>query len=228
MAKLKVLIADDHSVLRAGLRMLIDAQPDMEVVGEAADGRDAVAKALVTEPNVVLMDLTMPTLDGIQATAQLRSTLPETRVLILTMHHDAAYERSAAAAGASGRVVKDATPERLLAAIRAVSRGDLVFDSIVEFIADEATPPQISKRGTLCARERQVLQLVASGHTNQQIADQVSLSVKTVETYRARVAEKLGLRTRADFVSAARFLRPTDCCPSVGVSLTIHTARRWA
>jgi len=208
MAKLKVLIADDHSVLRAGLRMLIDAQPDMEVVGEAADGGDAVAKAVVTEPDVVLMDLTMPGLNGIQATVQLRSTMPETRILILTMHHDAAYERSAAAAGASGHVVKDATPERLLAAIRSVHRGEVVFDmhNVVHDIVDAATRSKASRQAALSPREQQVLRFVALGYTNQQIADHVALSVKTVETYRARVAEKLGLRTRADFVSAARLL----------------------
>ena len=208
MVKLKVLIADDHSVLRAGLRMLIDAQPDMEVVGEAADGEDVVAKAVARAPDVVLMDLTMPKLNGIQATTRLRSTVPETRVLILTMHHDAAYERWAAAAGASGHVVKDATPERLLGAIRSVHRGEIVFDmdNIVEYIVDATTGSRSTRPAALSAREQQVLQFVALGYTNQQIADHVSLSVKTIETYRARVAEKLGLRGRADFVSAARLL----------------------
>lgn len=212
MDKIRVLIADDHAVLRSGLRMLINTQPDMEVVGEAADGQEAVQKSLEEKPDIVLMDITMPGSSGIKAIEELRLESPRTRVLILTMHDDVAYLRSALAAGGSGYVVKKAADTELLSAIRAVHRGHTFVDltsgggSLEEALQEEGKGDQVppgKSKGLLSQREREVLALVAIGYTHQQIAERLSLSVKTVETYRARLTEKLYLRTRADLVRYA-------------------------
>jgi DNA-binding NarL/FixJ family response regulator len=205
-----VLVADDHAVLRSGLRMLIGAQADMEVVGEAADGEEAIQQAQKLRPDVVLMDLTMPGAGGIQAIDRVRKVAPEARVLVLTMHDVPAYLRSALAAGASGYVVKRAADSELLSAIRNVHRGRTVLDptlavQVVErgIVQRPASPEARGPLKLLSQREREVLELVARGHTNQQIADRLGLSVKTVETHRARLVEKLGLRSRADLVRYA-------------------------
>ena len=210
MASIRVLIADDHAVLRAGLRMLIGAQPDLEVVGEAADGDAALRKALETRPDVVLMDITMPGSGGLKAIERIREECPKTRVLVLTMHDVPAYLRSALAAGASGYVVKSAADSELLSAIRSVHRGRTVLDPA---LAATVVQSALGKRAVgsqagvpvnpLSPREREVLDLVAQGYTNQQIADRLGLSIKTVETYRTRLVEKLGLRSRADLVRYA-------------------------
>lgn len=210
MARIRVLIADDHAVLRAGLRMLIGAQPDMEVVGEAADGEEAVRKVAKIRPDVAIVDLTMPGEGGIKAIEQIRRESPKTRVLVLTMHEVPAYLRAAFAAGAAGYVVKSAADFELLSGIRSVHRGRAVLDP---GLAGMVTAGALGKRpggqqaggvaGLLSAREREVLDLVAQGYTNQQIADRFGLSVKTVETYRARLVDKLGLRSRADLVRYA-------------------------
>jgi DNA-binding NarL/FixJ family response regulator len=205
-----VLVADDHAVLRSGLRMLIGAQADMEVVGEAADGEEAIQQAQKLRPDVVLMDLTMPGAGGIQAIERVRKAAPETRVLVLTMHDVPAYLRSALGAGASGYVVKRAADSELLSAIRGVHRGRTVLDPALAVQVVErgiVQRPAPAEAGgplrLLSQREREVLELVARGHTNQQVADRLGLSVKTVETHRARLVEKLGLRSRADLVRYA-------------------------
>jgi DNA-binding NarL/FixJ family response regulator len=210
MAKIRILIADDHAVLRAGLRMLIGAQPDMEVVGEAADGDEAVRGAVETRPDVALLDITMPGIGGIKAIERIRREAPDTRVLVLTMHDVPAYLRSVLAAGGSGYVVKRSADAELLSAIRGVHRGRTVLDPA---LAVRVVEGGLSKRSVAAApgagssplsqREREVLDLVAKGYTNQQIADQLGLSVKTVETYRSRLVEKLGLKSRADLVRYA-------------------------
>jgi two-component system, NarL family, response regulator NreC len=210
MSRIRVLIVDDHAVLRAGLRMLIGGQPDMEVVGEAADGEDAVQRVPELKPDVVLMDITMPGIGGIRAIEQIRRVHPETRVLVLTMHDVPAYLRSVLAAGASGYVVKRAADSELISAIRGVHRGRTVLDPA---LATRVVQGGLRRRSTaaqaagpasvLSQREREVLELVAQGFTNQQIADRLGLSVKTVETYRSRLVEKLGLRSRADLVRYA-------------------------
>lgn len=207
MASIRVLIADDHAVLRAGLRVLIDAQPDMEVVGEAADSDEAVRKVVEARPDVALMDITMPGSSGIKAIGRITDACPQTRVLVLTMHDVPAYLRSAVAAGAAGYVVKRAADSELLSAIRGVHRGRTVLDPA---LAATVVQRAIGKRSAagrpaslLSPREREVLDLVAQGYTNQQIADRLGLSVKTVETYRSRLVEKLGLRSRADLVRYA-------------------------
>ena len=210
MGNIRVLIADDHAVLRAGLRMLITAQPDMEVVGEAADGDEAVRKTLETRPDVAIVDITMPGSGGINAIERIRGASPATRVLVLTMHDVPAYLRSALAAGASGYVVKRAADAELLSAIRGVHRGRTVLDPtlavmVVRRALGKKQPgePLGGRGNVLSPREREVLDLVAQGYTNQQMADRLGLSVKTVETYRSRLVEKLGLQSRADLVRYA-------------------------
>lgn len=212
MGKIRVLIADDHAVLRAGLRILINTQPDMEVVGEAADGHEAVLKTIETEPNVALMDITMPASGGIKAIERIRQECPQTRVLVLTMHDNVAYLRLALAAGGSGYVVKKAVDSELLSAIRAVHKGHTFVDlasgntNVQDVLVNRALKTQTRPGGPkslLSQREKEVLHLIAQGYTNQQVADRLCLSVKTVETYRSRLVEKLELRNRADLVRYA-------------------------
>jgi two-component system response regulator NreC len=204
---IRVLVADDHAVLRAGLRLLIGAQADMEVVAEAADGEEAVRKAVESRPDVVLMDLTMPGSGGIRAVERIRQECPSSRVLVLTMLDVPAYLRSALAAGASGYVVKSAADSELLSAIRAVHRGRTVLDpELAASVLQNALgrrPAGGPGAGLLSPREREVLDLIAQGYTNQQIADRFGLSVKTIETHRSRLVEKLGLRSRAELVRYA-------------------------
>lgn len=207
MHRIKVLLADDHAVLRAGLRALIDGQTDMAVVAEAADGADAVRLAEAVRPDIVLMDISMPKLGGIEAIPRVRERSPASRVLVLTMHDDPAYARTALAAGAAGHVVKHAEAAELLEAIRAVYQGRTFVD-VAEGHGALAAPGV--ERGqprdggpALSERERQVLALVARGYTNQEVAIRLGLSVKTVESYRSRLTDKLGLRSRAELVSLA-------------------------
>ena len=200
MTPIRVLIADDHSVLRAGLRMLLDAQGDFEVVGEAADGREVSRRARELSPDVVVLDLSMP---GPRSGHVIRAVLeacPTTRVLILTMHDDAAYPRAALSAGAAGYVVKRVADSELLSAIRAVHAGH-------GFVDLTGTPGLATGPGrndgerqpmSLSPREREVLRLLAQGHSNQQIAEKLSVSVKTVETHRTRLSKKLHLKGRAE------------------------------
>lgn len=205
--KICILLADDHAVLRAGLRALLHAQPDLEVVGEAADGGEAVRLAEALKPDVVVMDIGMPGIRGLEAAGIIRRKDPRVRVLILSMHDDQGYLRQALQAGASGYVLKKAADTELLAAIRAAHRGEVFVDpsmtrGLVEEMLAPATPPP-GPAPALSEREREVLCLVARGHTNQQVADLLCLSVKTVETYKARLMEKLGLRGRAELVRYA-------------------------
>ncbi len=207
MARIRILIADDHAVLRTGLRMLIGSQRDLDVVGEASDGDEAVRKAAALRPDVALVDISMPGSGGIKAIERIREAAPATRVVVLTMHDMPAYLRAALAAGASGYVVKRAADSALLAAIRDVHRGRTVLDPA---LAASVVQSGLRRRGAttspatpLSQREREVLELVAQGYTNQQIADHLGLSVKTVETYRARLVEKLGLQSRAELVRYA-------------------------
>jgi DNA-binding NarL/FixJ family response regulator len=208
MTRIRILLADDHAVLRAGLRMLIGSQRDLEVVGEASDGDEAVRKAAVLRPDVALVDITMPGSGGIKAIERIRQAAPATKVLVLTMHDVPAYLRAALAAGATGYVVKRAADSDLLAAIRGVHRGRTVLDPalsarVVQGGVRRRAPAGPTPTALLSQREREVLELVAQGYTNQQIADHLGLSVKTVETYRARLVEKLGLQSRAELVRYA-------------------------
>ena len=200
MSKIRVLLADDHAVLRAGLRMLINSQQDMEVVREAADGREAVSQALEPEVDVVVMDLSMPGGGGVQAIESIRTRRPELPILVLSMHHDPAYVRTALAAGARGYIAKESADTELLAGIRTVREGKLFVDpSLAASVVSEAFS-RPAGTAVLSERERQVLGLLCRGHTNQEVADRLFVGVKTAETYRARLGRKLGLKNRADFV----------------------------
>jgi two-component system response regulator NreC len=212
MAKIRVLIVDDHAIVRAGLRMLINPQPDMEVVGEAADGHEALRQARQANPDVLTLDLTMPRGGGLKALEGLRQACPQTRVLVLTMHEDPSYLRAVLAAGGSGYVAKSAVDGELLAAIRSVAQGrtfvtmNLSDSEAHHVLGDRATRTASAPRAPiqlLSAREQRVLQLLAQGYTNQEVGTQLCLSVKTIETYRARLADKLGLRSRADLTRYA-------------------------
>ena len=200
--RIRLLLADDHAVLRAGLGMLLGAQADIEIVGEAANGVEVSRLAAALQPDVVLLDLSMP---GPRSGTVIREVLracPDTRVLILTMHDDTAYMRSALAAGASGYLVKRAADSELLSAIRAVHAGRTFVDMTRATNAVPRAPQPTGSAGKppkpLSKRERQVLRLLAQGNSNQQIADAIRLSVKTVETYRTRLSQKLGLKGRAE------------------------------
>lgn len=205
MPKIRVLIADDHAVVRAGLRMLIGAQPDMEVVGEAADGPEAVLTTRATKPDVVVLDFSMPGPRGTQTVERLARLEPSPRILILTMHDDPAYFRSTFQAGATGYVVKSAADVEVVTAIRVVHRGRTFVDltrSNDPLGPDAAAPSTregatAGRRKPLSRREAEVLRLLAQGHTHQEIADQLAVSIKTVETYRKRLHDKLDLKSRA-------------------------------
>ncbi len=208
--KIKVMIADDHAILRAGLTMLVNAQADMEVVSEASDGEKAVETARETRPDVALLDLTMPRVGGMKALEKMARDCRKTRVLVLTMHDDPAYLRSALAAGASGYLLKRAVDTELIAAIRAVHRGGIFVDPrltgiLVQDVLEKGKTRAGSRRpvNILSHRELQVLALVARGYTSAEIAKQIFVGVKTIETYRSRFTEKLGLRTRSDVIRFA-------------------------
>ncbi|RPI99839.1 MAG: DNA-binding response regulator [Chloroflexi bacterium] len=205
-----ILLADDHAILRAGLKLLLDSQPDLKVVGEAQNGVRALTLAEELQPNIILLDLTMPGISGLDVLRTIKGIAPRSKVLVLTMHDDESYLRQALALGAAGYVVKKAVDSELLNAIRAVMRGEIyvhsaMMDKLLNMESAGGPPAENGNDpwATLSAREVDVLRLVALGHTNSDIADQLSISVKTVETYRARGMEKLGLSTRAQLVRDA-------------------------
>jgi two-component system response regulator NreC len=208
---IRLLVVDDHAVLRSGLRVLLNAQPDMEVVGEASDGVEAVEAALRLRPNVVLMDVAMSGEGGLEATARIKQVAPDIKVLVLSMYDDESYLRRALEVGASGYALKRAADTDLLSAIRAVARDEVYLHPALTRVLvsdllkrDPLTPPPSRPDAPhLSERESEVLRLVALGHTNQEIADSLYLSVKTVESYKGRLMEKLGLRGRAALVRYA-------------------------
>lgn len=207
-SKIRILIADDHAILRSGLRMLIDAQSDMTVVAEAQDGKQVVEAVEATSPDIVILDITMPERGGLHALHNILKQGRDTRVLLLTMHEEVAYLKTALAAGASGYVLKKSVDADLLSAIRAVQRGRTYVDSELASELIERALPERSRADRrvseiLSERELQVLKLVAEGFSSREIARQIFISVKTVETYRGRFAEKLGLTSRADIVRYA-------------------------
>ena len=204
---IRVVLADDHPIVREGLRILVNSEADMRVVGEAADGEAAwrVAKTLL--PDVLVMDLSMPVLGGAEATALVRRDCPMVKVLALTVHEERAYLTQLLRAGASGYVLKRAAPAELVRAVRTVAAGGTYIDpsltgSLVEGFL-EAHVEGEEATDNLSDREREVIERIARGFSNKEIAAELGLSVKTVETYKARVAEKLGLRTRVDIVRYA-------------------------
>jgi DNA-binding NarL/FixJ family response regulator len=202
---IRVLIADDHGVVAEGLKHLIEAQQDLQVIGIVADGREAVRLARESQPDVVVMDLSMPELNGADATRAILERDPKCRVIVLSMYAEREYVRRALRAGAVGYVVKRSAAKELVDAIRAVHAGQRylsprIADVVIDDYSAEERDDPLAK---LSAREREVLQLLAEGHTGAQIAERLSLSQKTVETYRARLVEKLGIRDVAGLVRFA-------------------------
>lgn len=200
-----VLIADDHAVVRDGLLALLAKADDMQVVGVAGNGRDVIELAQRTHPDVVVMDIGMPELDGVEATRRLRETHPQSRVLILSMHLSSEHVVRALRAGANGYVVKESAGEEVVEAIRAVSSGRRYLShQISELMIDDFLRDgvQVSPLDRLSLRESEVLKLVVEGHTSAAIAERLALSVKTVETYRARIMRKLGVK---DTVALVKF-----------------------
>jgi DNA-binding NarL/FixJ family response regulator len=198
--KTRVVIADDHAVVRAGLRLLLESQSDMEVAGEAADATEALAQVRALKPDVILLDITMGGGGGLKAQEQIAKAVPETKVLILSMHSDPAFVRTAMLAGAAGYVSKKTAHTELLKALRTIRAGKRYVDAAV---SDGLLPEPAGNRPLLSQREEQVLLLIASGYSYQEIADRIFVSVKTVETYRARIMEKLELKSRAELVQYA-------------------------
>jgi two-component system, NarL family, response regulator NreC len=201
---IRILLADDHALVRHGFRMILAAQPDMEIAGEAGNGREAVELAEKLKPDVVVMDVTMPELNGIEATRRLIELSPRTRVLALSMHKDNVYVREILRAGARGYLLKDSADADLLAAVRAVAKGEGylspgVSDAVLSDYRRHVTDPL----DLLTTREREVLQLIAEGKTNKEIATSLNLSVYTVEAHRGRVMEKLNLHSTGELVRFA-------------------------
>lgn len=207
MTKLHVLLADDHAVVREGLKRLIDAELDMTVIGEAADGTEALELAAKICPDIAVVDVSMGRVSGAEVTRRLRVTCPAIRVLALTVHEDTSYLRELLDAGAVGYVLKRAAAAELIRAIRAVASGGVYVDPRIagKIVNTFSSSKAASRPATaeLSDRETAVLRLIAQGYTNKEIAHQLGLSVKTVETYKARSMEKLGLRSRVDIVRIA-------------------------
>ena len=207
MDRIRVLIADDHGILREGIRALLANTPDVEVVGEAADGKAAVELCRKLDPDVVLMDIAMPGLGGLEATLVLRKEHPRTRILVLTQYEDREYIRRFLNAGVSGFVLKKAAGSGLAESIRAVQRGGLVLDPEVAREAMDASKPRPKGASdpyeTLTDREKEILKLVAEGHSNKEVAEVLGISVKTAMSHREHVMNKLDLHNRTDLVRFA-------------------------
>ena len=202
---ISVVLIDDHAVVRSGLRLLLEAQDDIEVVGEGGNAQDAVFRARALKPNVVLLDVVMPGESGIEVLPKLLHESPETKVLVLSMQDDPTYVREAFAAGAKGYVLKEAADEEVVSAVREVAGGgSYVHPSLgARLVAAEAAERAAAAADPLSEREREVLRLLALGHTNQEIAEQLYISVRTAESHRAHIMQKLRLATRAELVRYA-------------------------
>ncbi len=200
MRKIRILLADDHKLMRSGLRVLLEQQPDLVVIGEASDGREAVALASSLKPDVLVMDIGMPNLNGIEAAAQVTQVHPEIAIVMLSMHSDESYVLRALKAGAKGYLLKDSAESDLLRAVHAVGEGKSFFSPAVSKVLLDDYVRKLKRSGTedpydlLTPREREVLQLVAEGKSNKDVAQLLNLSVYTVETHRSNIMEKLNLR----------------------------------
>ena len=208
MDKLRIFLADDHAVVRAGLKTLVDAQSDMMVVGEASDGQSALEQMSDCAADVVIMDISMPQLNGASATAQLQQQCPDIKVLALSVHEDTGYLRKLLEAGASGYVLKRSAADTLIQAIRMVAAGDVYLDpaiagKVVGSLLGKSLVVRDPAAAELSERETDVVRLIAQGYSNKEIATQLSLSVKTVETYKTRAMEKIGLDSRVAIVRYA-------------------------
>jgi DNA-binding NarL/FixJ family response regulator len=208
MAEITILLADDHTIVRDGIRALLDDEPDMTVVGEAKDGREAVCMAREHQPDVVLMDVVMPLLNGREATRQIKREWPHIQVLVLSMHENEEYVRQMLAAGAAGYILKDAAARDLIGAIRAVHQGEavlspavtrLVLEDYLRWADLEGQPDE----NCLTAREREVLQLIAEGYTNKEMAEILCISIKTVQSHRSNLMAKLDIHDRGELIKYA-------------------------
>ena len=203
MKRIRVLLAEDHTIVRKGLRSLLDAESDIEVIGEAEDGREAIRKVEQLHPDVVVMDIAMPGLNGLEATRRIKKLFPDVEILILSMHATEEYIFHILQAGALGYVVKQSAPSELVSAIRNVWQGELFLSPTIservlaEFIRRGEAIAQQDSYDQLTDREREVLQLIAEGHSNREIAEALHISVKTVETHRGHVMDKLDIRGTA-------------------------------
>lgn len=205
MNVIRVFLADDHTILRRGLRSLLDAENDIEVVGEAEDGREAVEKIIADHPDVVLMDISMPSLNGLEATAKIKNACPDVNVLILTMHDNQEYVHRILQVGASGYLLKQAAETELLVAIRAVHKGQRflspsISEGFIEAYLQRHKDGRDNDFSILTSREREVLQLLAEGKTNKEIAALLGISVKTVDTHRTHLMDKLQAHSAAQLV----------------------------
>lgn len=207
--RIRILLADDHTILRAGLRMMLNAQPDMEVIGEAQDGRQAINTTMTLQPDIVLMDITMPDMNGIEATKQIKRVAPEVKVLVLTMHENDEYVFQALRAGASGYILKEAADTELITALHVLRSGQFYLSpsaqSVIvgDYLQRVHTGEEKDSYNNLTEREKEILKLVAEGYTNNQIAERLVISPKTVDTHRTHVMDKLNLHSRAELVKYA-------------------------
>jgi DNA-binding NarL/FixJ family response regulator len=208
MSKIRVLLADDHAILRSGIRALMEDEPDLEVVGEAEDGHEVIRMAAELEPDIVLIDIAMPRLNGLEATRRIMQSNPQAKILILSMHENEEYVRQVFASGAMGYILKDAAVRELLGAIRAIYRGEVVLSpAITRLVVEDYLrwgDLQMNHLDTgLSPREREVLQLIAEGYTNSEIAGILSISIKTVQSHRGNLMRKLDLHDRGDLIKYA-------------------------
>ena len=196
MKRIRILLADDHAVVRQGFKMILGAQPDMEIVGEAGNGREAVELTEQLKPDIVVMDVAMPELNGIEATRRVAASVPHARVIALSMHKDSVYVREVLRAGARGYLLKDSGSADLVAAVRAVAQGEgYLSPAISNAVLDDYRKHVSNPIDLLTSREREVLQMLAEGKTNKEIAGVLNLSVYTVDAHRGRIMEKLNLHS---------------------------------
>lgn len=201
---IRVLLADDHTIVRQGLKLILAAQPDFEVVGEAANGREAAELAEKLRPDIVLMDVQMPELNGIEATRRMVAANSRVKVLVLSMHKEALYVREILKAGARGYILKDAIDTELLSAMRSVARGDgYISPAVSGALLTDYREQRSNPLDTLSTREREVLQLIAEGKTNKEVATKLNLSVYTVDSHRGKIMEKLNLHSAGELVRFA-------------------------
>ncbi len=209
MTKIRVLVADDHTIVREGVRILLEAQPDIEVVSEAADGEEALARVRELQPDIVLIDIAMPKLNGMEATRAIKRDFPNVQIIVLTMYESDEYFFQVLNAGASGYILKKAASGDLLTAIRAVYAGEVfLYPSVArrlvsDYISRVKSGEEKSSYDGLTPREREVLKLIAEGYTNQAIADKLVISPSTVQTHRSRVMQRLNLHNRAELIQYA-------------------------
>lgn len=202
--KIRILLADDHGVVRQGFSAILNAQPDMVVIGEAVNGREAVEKARTLNPDVIVMDVAMPELNGIEATRRIQEEAPKSRILALSMHKDAVYVREILRAGARGYLLKDAIDTDFIEAVRAVARGEgYISPAVSEAVLSDYRRHVTNPIDLLSSREREVLQMIAEGLINKEIATKLNLSVYTVEAHRGRLMDKLNLHSTSELVRFA-------------------------